>query len=158
MEIAMNSQNLIAGVLLGVMIMSGASQAQEQPGQMSDEQMKAVTQYAQEMQACMAKIGQADILKMQDEGNAREAEVRKLCAAGQRDKAQAKAVAYSKELMAQPSVQQMQQCLKNIKKPPMAGEDTEASSISDFTDLDEHEHICDSLAKESDSPAEASNE
>ncbi|MFO1436063.1 MAG: hypothetical protein U1F34_06850 [Gammaproteobacteria bacterium] len=149
---------LVADLFLGMTLGAGAVQAQEPPAQINDEQMKAVMEYAQQVQACMNKVDQSEIEKMQDEGNAREAEVRKLCAAGQRDDAQTKAIAYSKELMAKPPIKEMQQCLKSIKRPQSTGVENEPNSITDFTDISDHQHVCDTLTEEEGAAPTRTNE
>ena len=78
--------------------------------QMSEEQMQQMMQNMQEMQSCMDKIDESAMDAMMEEGQKLGDEVRALCAAGKRDEAQQRAVAYGKKISASPVFAQMRAC------------------------------------------------
>lgn len=111
-------------------------------GQMSDPQMQAMMAYAQAMQACAANIDDA---AMQSRGAQMHEEVKQLCAAGKRDQAQSRAIAYGQEMAADPAIKAMHECMKKAEplKPDIPGMDAPPSG--DFTQFDESHHVCDNL-------------
>ena len=106
--------------------------------QMSDEQMQQMMQNAQQMQDCMGQIDDADMQAFEDKSEAMDKEIKALCAAGKRDEARAKAMAYGKEKTASPVMKAMKQCGDMAMKmmPPAATAMTGASASH---------HVCDDL-------------
>ena len=104
--------------------------------QMSDEQMQQMMQNAQQMQDCMGQIDEADMQAFEDKAEAMDKEIKALCAAGKRDEAQAKAMAYGKEMAASPTMKAMKQCGDMAMKmmPPAATAMTGASGAHDVCD------------------------
>jgi len=78
--------------------------------QMNQQNMQQLMEEAMKAQACMQQIDQNELQKLEQEANAFEAELRKLCAAGKRDKAQKKAVAFGKSFSRKPVLKQMKKC------------------------------------------------
>lgn len=116
--------------------------AQQGAGQMSDQQMQAMMAYAQAMQSCAANIDDAS---MQSRSAQMHEEMKQLCAAGKRDEAQSRAIAYGQEMAADPSMKAMQECMKKAEslKPDIPG--MEAPPTDDFTQFDQSHHVCDGL-------------
>jgi hypothetical protein len=83
--------------------------------QMSQEQMQQMMQQMQGMQTCMQNIDQAALQALQQKGEQLNAEIKALCAAGQRDAAMAKAMAFGKETASDPVMKQMAQCGEGMK-------------------------------------------
>lgn len=83
--------------------------------QMSQEQMQQMMQQMQGMQNCMQNIDQAALEALQQKGEQLNAEIKALCAAGQRDAAMAKAMAFGKETASNPVIKQMAQCGEGMK-------------------------------------------
>lgn len=83
--------------------------------QMNQEQMQQMMQQMQGMQTCMQNIDQAALEAFQQKGEQLNAEIKALCAAGQRDAAMAKAMAFGKEAASDPTMKQMQQCGQGMK-------------------------------------------
>ena len=81
---------------------------------MSEDMMKMLEQ-AQKAQACMQNIDTSELDRLEQEGNKMEAEIEALCAKGKRDQAQDQAIAYSKEMMALPAMQQMRECSEMMR-------------------------------------------
>lgn len=69
---------------------------------MNGVDMQVMMQKMQEMQQCMAKIDQNELEALGEESEKFEQELNELCANGERDKAQKKAMAYSKQMMKKP--------------------------------------------------------
>ena len=77
--------------------------------------MQQMMQQMQGMQNCMQNIDQAAMEAFQQKAEQLNAEVKALCAAGQRDAAMAKAMAFGKEAAADPAMKQMQQCGQDLQ-------------------------------------------
>jgi len=81
---------------------------------MSEDMMKMLEQ-AQKAQACMQEIDTSEFERLEQEGAKMEEEIDALCASGQREQAQDKAIAYSKEMMAMPAMQKMRECSEMMR-------------------------------------------
>lgn len=106
--------------------------------QMSDEQMQQMMQQAQQMQECMSHVDEGEMQAFEARAQQMNKEIKALCAAGKRDEAQAKAMAYGKELSQSKAMQQMKQCGDMARKmmPPAATAVTGAAGSH---------HVCDDL-------------
>lgn len=112
----------------------------QQAHQMTEEQMKAIQEYAQKMQACMANV---DMQALEARTSALESEIKALCAAGKRDEAQARATAYGVEMAQSAEMKGMRECA-DLSSPllqpqPTAGVPDEV--VGDVQGM----HVCDSL-------------
>ena len=85
------------------------------PQGMSQQDMQTMMQAAQQMMACMSQVDQTEVKQLEQRSNEMEAEIDSLCKAGKRDEAQEKALAFSKEIMASPAMQQMKECGKQFE-------------------------------------------
>lgn len=83
---------------------TGLAQSQGSP------QMQQMMQQMQTMQNCMANIDQAEMSAFQQQAEAMDSEVKALCAAGKRDAAMARAMAFGKETVHSKLMQQMKTC------------------------------------------------
>jgi hypothetical protein len=92
---------------------------------------------AQQAQQCLAKIDQTAVQNLQAEGQGIADEIQKLCAAGDRAAAQAKAVAYGKKLAQDPNVLILKECagFVNIDIPQTTWADLESDATTN--------HVCD---------------
>ena len=105
------------------------------------QQMQAMMQKGLEMQACMENIDQTEMQALEQKGRQMEAEVKALCAAGQRDEALSKAMAFGKKVMSNAGMQQMKKCGEM-----MQGMMPNMSQFSrDYENDDSQGHICDDL-------------
>lgn len=77
---------------------------------MNEGDMQNIMKAMQKVQECMAKVDQSDLAALEQRGEEMEAEIKALCDQGKRDKAQKKAIAFSKEMMKNPALQQMKKC------------------------------------------------
>jgi len=73
-------------------------------------QLQQLQQRALEMQSCMARVDQAELERLQQESAAASEEIRALCAAGQRDAAQARAITLGGAMAANPAVAELGEC------------------------------------------------
>jgi len=103
------------------------------------QQMQGMMQKAQEMQACMKNIDQAEIKALEQQGKQMQAEVKKLCAAGKRDQAMDKAMAYGKEMAKSSAIQEMKKCGEKMQEmmPDLS------QFAKDYSGDDSEGHICD---------------
>ena len=116
--------------------------AQQAPP-ITEEQMKAMQEYAQKMQACMSNV---DMQALEARTSALETEIRALCAAGKRDEAQARATAYGAEMAQSAEMKGMRECA-DLSSPllqpqPAAGVPDEVAG--DVQSM----QVCDSLGSD----------
>lgn len=115
----------------------------QNPMGMNDADMQNMMQQMQKAQACMEKIDQNEIQALEKKAKSIQADMKSLCASGERDKAQQKAMAYAKDIIDNPTVKEMQKCSKMMQgamkgmMPDMAllGQDKDYTS----------EHVCDAI-------------
>jgi len=106
---------------------------------MGEMDMQLMMQQAQKTQECMGQIDQADLDAIEQRSKEVDAEIKSLCAAGKRDKAQKKAMAYGREMAKNPTVQEMQKCGEMMQgampqmQMPLMDQDVDYSS----------QHVCD---------------
>ena len=72
--------------------------------------IQQLQQRALEMQDCLAGIDQSAMDRMRVDGEAIGSEIRTLCKGGERDAAQARALAYSQRIAAMPEVGELTHC------------------------------------------------
>ncbi len=124
----------IPGLLLGLPLIVHAQGYQG----MSEADMQSMMQNMEKMQSCMQNINMEEIEALEKRSKQMETEVKSLCAAGKRDEAQKKAMAFGKEVSASTTVQTMKKCGEMMQgamqNMPFAMEDT---------DDEKRGHICD---------------
>ncbi len=98
--------NNLVFILIGLTIQT----AQAAPQGMSEEQMQQMMKQAEEMQKCYGNIDQSFFKNLETKGKKMEAEVKALCKAGKRDKAQDTAMKFGKEMAASKEIQAMKKC------------------------------------------------
>ncbi|MBF8270841.1 MAG: hypothetical protein HW386_2550 [Gammaproteobacteria bacterium] len=84
--------------------------AQGAGGEMTQEEMQKMMQGAMKMQECMSKMDPAVMQRMQEQVEKISTEVDTLCAAGKRDEAQEKAMAYAQSMATSRDMEQMRAC------------------------------------------------
>jgi len=123
----------ISSVVL-LLAVPAIAQAQGPTG-MSEADMQKLM----DMQTCMAKIDQQQLLSIEERQMQFEAEVRPLCQGGKRDAAQEKAIAFEKEMAKHPAIVALGKCGELAKgvvtDMPFTGQE----------EGDPNEHVCDSL-------------
>lgn len=122
-------------MLLGLLPMIAL--AQNNSGMPMD--MQKMMEQAMKAQACMEDIDTSEFDRIEKEGKAMEAEIKKLCDAGKRDEAQDTAIAYSREMMKKPAMQKVRQCSEHLRGmlPSMP--------FDNFEEEFENKHICDEM-------------
>ena len=71
----------------------------------------AVVKQAQKIEACLAKLDQAEVLRLRSEADAKATEIRTMCTNGERAEAQSKAVSFGKQLEQEPVVIEAKSCI-----------------------------------------------
>jgi hypothetical protein len=110
--------------------------------------MAALQQAMEEMQRCMADVDQGALQRMAEETQAFTDELRSLCAAGRRDRAQEQALAYALRMRDDPDLRKMRTCSERMREAmegtPMMGM-MPAPPDLDYPTQDEIEtrHVCD---------------
>lgn len=110
--------------------------AQTPPG-MNEGNMQNMMQQMQKMQSCMANIDQSQLETLKQRSTQANNEINSLCANGKRDEAQEKAMAMSKEMMEDPTLQEMRKCGEM-----MQGMMPQIALMDQDRDLS-NQHICD---------------
>jgi len=123
----------IAAVLFAVTQTAAA----QYPAGMSEADMQKMMQGVQEMQACMQKVDQDAMERLGEESERLEAEIKSLCAAGKRDAAQERAMAFGMKMANDPAMKVMAECSKK-----MAGLAPKMPYVDTATD-DSTSHVCD---------------
>lgn len=78
-------------------------------------QMQQLMQQAQRLQTCMANVDQEALNAVQQRSAEMDAELKSLCAAGQRDAAMSRAVEYAKEMADNPALKAMAACGQSMQ-------------------------------------------
>ena len=105
----------------------------------NQQDMQIMMQKAQEMQACMQNIDQVKMQAFQQRAQQLGAEIKALCAAGKRSEAVAKAMVFSREMVADSSIQEMKKCGEMMK-----GFMPDLTNIAEtYVDDGSKGHLCD---------------
>ena len=110
----------------------------------SEVVMQKLGQAMQEMMQCMAKIDQAELAVLEEKSEQFDQEMEELCSQGKRKEAQEKAIAYSKQMMKNPTLEQMIECGEINKKYgiPQEKDEDEISIMDPEFDFSKN-HVCD---------------
>jgi len=145
----------LATVVLGAVAAGSAAQApseeemrrlMEQARQMQQNmpmpdaaQLEQLQAHAARMQACLQNVDQAALEQMRHEGEAVAREIQALCAGGERDAAQARAIEYGQRMAATPEIAELAKCGEMMRgmMPALAG------LIADGGMPDTATHVCD---------------
>ena len=111
--------------------------------QNSQAQGGDIQKLMQDLEQCMAKIDQAELAKLEQEGEKFEEELKALCLQGERDKAQKMAIEYSEEMKKNPVLVQMNACAKISEKMVPEGTMLDEEDEEDFDPS--KDHACDEL-------------
>ena len=108
---------------------------------MANEEMQ---QQMQEVQKCFESIDQSQFHVLEAKGKEMESEIKKLCAAGERDEAMKVGMKYGQELSSSPEMKEIRRCSQLMQKvmpnmptpymPPEANDDGSDGA-----------HICDGM-------------
>lgn len=126
-------KNLFVTILL---LIPAAAMAQD----MNQQNMMAEMQKLGE---CMQSIDQQELEALGNDADKFEAEVKGLCKDGKRDKAQKKAIVFSKKMMNSSAIKELRKCTENVSasvKSMMPDMGTEEMT-KDFS----NRHVCDEL-------------
>ena len=125
-------------ILLVLLFMPLAVFAESYSG-FDSQQMQGMMQKAQDMQACMQNVDQAEMRALEKQGKQMQAEVKKLCVAGKRDEALNVAIEYSQEMAKSSAIQEMKKCGEMMQKMM-----PDLSKFSkDYSSDNSDGHICD---------------
>lgn len=131
--------NMKAFALAGILLLPIAAFAQY-PQNMSEMDMGKMMQQAQAMQACMEQVDQAALQEFQQRAMEVNNEIKSLCTAGKRDKAQKLAMDFGREAEKNKAVQEMKKCgelAKDMMPQQMPGTHEELDYST--------QHVCDNL-------------
>jgi hypothetical protein len=104
---------------------------------MNQADVQNMMQQMQKVQECMQSIDQSQLEELQKRSEQASSEIDALCAAGDRAKAQKKAIAFAKEAATFPAMKQMQKCGKLVQGE-LPGMPTNFEQ-KDFSET----HVCD---------------
>jgi predicted lipoprotein len=128
----------IATMILLLLIPTIGSAQQDFQG-MSEKDMQKMMQQMQKMEACMQQVDQKKLQALEQRAQQIEAELKSLCASGKRDAAQAKAIAFEKEMENNPAMKTVKKCGEIMKDglPNMPLMDLDKNKD------DPNQHVCD---------------
>lgn len=123
---------------LCLLLLPASLYAQNQGG-MNQGNMQDMMKVMQQVQECMAQIDQNQLNELQARAEKFKQDIDGLCAKGERDDAQNKAMAFAKKMAADPALQQMKKCGEMAQGAvPMMGI-TETFDEKKYADR----HVCD---------------
>lgn len=96
-----------SAILLAALVCAPLIQAQNG---MTEEQMQKLMANAGKLQTCMQNIDPAVMQRLEERGNAIQAEIKTLCGADKRDEALQKAMVYGKEMGESEDLKQLRAC------------------------------------------------
>lgn len=129
--------------LIALLALAPAAHLGAQQG-MSEEQMQQMMQGAMEMANCFQTIDQEKMQAMVQKGEALEKELRQLCADGERDHAQRKAVAFGREFASSDEFKQLQQCGEMARRM-IDGMPDYLKGVMPEDGNGDNRHVCDAL-------------
>jgi len=111
--------------------------------QMSEQQLQMLMQGAMQMQACVANLDQAKLEALGKRAEAMEKELKSLCANGERDLAQKRAVELSMELAHSEEIEQFKQCgeIAQAMMPQLLAQ----LETLETEETDTSMHVCDNI-------------
>lgn len=101
---------LLPLALLPTLTLLPALALSQPAGGMSQEQMRMLMQGAAQIQACLANVDQSKLEEMGKKAEAVQAEVKQMCVNGERDQAQARAIAFGREFAESDDLKQLSMC------------------------------------------------
>lgn len=124
-------------MMLLIGLLPVVAMAQSNSGMPMD--MQKMMEQAMKAQACMEDIDTSEFDRIEQEGRAKEAEIKALCEAGNRDEAQDTAIAYSREMMQEPAMKKVRECSEHLRGmlPSMP--------FDNFEEEFKNKHICDEM-------------
>jgi Skp family chaperone for outer membrane proteins len=127
-------------IVIFFLLLPVIAQAQD-PQNMGEVDIQKMMQQAQEIQACMQNVDQAEMQKFQQRAMEVNSEIKSLCAAGKRDKAQKLAMDFGKEAEKNIAMQEMKKCGELAKgmmpETPLTKKEVDYSK----------QHVCDNLGE-----------
>gem|GEM_PF-363061 len=139
-----NTVTLSKKNLAALLLFCGGSAMAQNSAAMDETQLQGMMQGAAQMAACFQNLDQDKLNALAEEGKVMQSELKQLCAAGERDQAQAKAMEYGLKFMNSDEFKQLQQCGEMAKQmmPQMP-------DYTKYADPDSEEnvnrHVCDEL-------------
>jgi hypothetical protein len=110
---------------------------------MSQQEMEQMMAEVQKMQACLQTVDQSALKKLEEEQKTFEKEIKAMCASGDRDQAQAKAISYTKDIMNSPEIVKMRKCTENLTG--MAKQMVPDMSFEALQKEFDKRHVCDEM-------------
>jgi len=112
----------------------------QSPAGMNDADMQKLMQGAQAMQTCMQNVDKSAMERLQTESEQLQADIKSLCAAGKRDEALNKAMAFGIKAANDPAMKAMAECGKQMQgMMPQAPAMPYVDAEHEFA----HRHVCD---------------
>lgn len=115
----------------------------QQPEGASEGNMEQMMQGMMQMASCMQNIDQDQLNSLVEESQGLESELKQHCAAGERDEAQQKAIAFGQKFIQSEEFKQLQQCGEAAQD--MMPEMPDYASYQEAEDGVESRHVCDEI-------------
>jgi hypothetical protein len=102
---------LVLSSLALPMLVNGQDMGGFDLGSLDAAKIQTMMEQAQIVQACMAKVDQTQLQSLQVAAESKGTEIDALCQAGKHSEAQAQALAYGQQIIKEPLVKEMQDCV-----------------------------------------------
>jgi len=115
----------------------------QNPADMSEADMQKMMQGAQAMQTCMQNVDQTAMQRLQTESEQLSADIKTLCAAGKRDEAQSKVLAFGMKTAKDPAMKAMAECGKQMQGMVPQMQNMHQMPYADAEHEYANRHVCD---------------
>lgn len=133
---------VLAATVCTLWLVSFNGQAQNSP---SEQAMQTMMVEIQKLQACMEAVDRQGLEQLQSQSRQVHADLKTMCANGDRRAAQARAMSYSKEMLSHPSIVAMRRCQKMMEgMRSMLEAMPQIPDIGKVFDASEG-HVCDAI-------------
>jgi hypothetical protein len=139
-----NTVTLSKKMLASFVFFCASNAVAQNPAGMDEAQLQGMLQGAAQMAACFQNLDQDKLNALAEEGKGMQAELKQLCAAGERDQAQAKAMEYGLKFMNSDEFKQLQQC-GEMAKQMMPQMPDYAKYADPNSEENANRHVCDEL-------------
>ncbi len=132
-------KRLLPILLLMAPALAAANNADDRNGHpAANPKMQQMLEKIQAMQSCMKNVDQSALKALEQQAKQFSAEVKQLCAAGQRDQAQQRAVGFGQEIAGNKAMQLTKKCSEGL-----SGLAPDLEVAESYAEPGKNRHICD---------------
>lgn len=132
-------KRLLPILLLMAPVLAAANNTDSRSGQPAvNPKMQQMLEKIQAMQNCMKNVDKSALKALEQQAKQFSAEVKQLCAVGQRDEAQQRAIGFGREIAANKAMQLTKKCSEGLN-----GLAPDLAVAESYAESDKPRHICD---------------